>query len=95
MGVSRSYAFDVPVSETVVERTGGRRLGTLVGTVIAAGRPVAGIVLRFGRFQAITDDLGAFELQLPPGTDRVSIDGTTVPSGYTMPEPDQSNIVVE
>ena len=33
VGVSLGYAFDVPFSETVVEGTGGRRLGTLVGTV--------------------------------------------------------------
>ena len=95
VGVSLGYAFDVPVSETVVEGTGGRRLGTLVGTVIAAGRPVAGVVVSVGRFRAITDDLGTFELQLPPGTYQVSVDGTTVPAGYRVREPDQMSVVVE
>ena len=32
VGLSLGNAFDVPFSETVVEGTGGRRLGTLVGT---------------------------------------------------------------
>jgi hypothetical protein len=84
----------VPVPDTVVESTGGRRLGTLIGTVVADGRPVAGVVVSVGRFRAMTDDLGAFELRLPPGTYNVSVDRASVPSGYRVDEPSQINVDV-
>jgi len=94
VGASLSYAFDVPVSDAIVESTGGRRLGTLVGTVVADGRPVAGVVVSVGRFRALTDDDGRFELQLAPGAYRASVDRTTLPTGYQLRDPDQLNVEV-
>ena len=94
LGVSLSYAFDVMVPDDVVEATGGRRLGTLVGTVLADDAPLAGVVLSVGRFRAITDEEGRFELELAPGTYRVSVDRVSVPSGYRVEEPTQVSVEV-
>lgn len=93
-GVSLSYAFDAVVSDSVVESTGGRRLGTLIGTVVADGRPVAGVVVSVGRFRALTDESGTFEIELAPGTYSVSVDGTTVPAGYQLRDPDRLTVEV-
>jgi hypothetical protein len=87
LGASLSYAFDVTVSDDIVEGTGGRRLGTLIGTVVADGRPVAGVVVSVGRFRVMTDEAGRFELRVAPGSYRVGIDRGAVPEGYRVAEP--------
>ena len=46
--MSLTNAFDVVVPDDVVEATDGRRLGTLVGTVLADGAPFPGVVLSVG-----------------------------------------------
>jgi hypothetical protein len=79
-----SYAFDVPVAPSTVEALGGRRLGTVVVRVLADGEPLSGVVVSVGRFRDITDDQGRFELQLAPGTHRVSVERATIPSGYRV-----------
>jgi hypothetical protein len=84
----------VAVPADVVEATGGRRLGILVGTVIADASPLAGVVLRVGQLQAMTDAEGQFELRLTPGTYRVSVDRSSVPTGYRVEEPTQVSVVV-
>jgi len=94
VGASLSYAFDVPVSDDIVAGAGGRRLGTLIGTVVADGRPVAGVVVSVGRFRALTDAAGQFELRLAPGSYRIGIDRASVPSGYQVEEPTQLTVDV-
>ena len=40
----------------------------------------------------ITDEQGGFEIELPPGTSRVSLDRANVPSGYRLENPTQVSI---
>jgi hypothetical protein len=94
LGASLSYAFDVPVSDDIVEGTGGRRLGTLIGTVVADGRPVAGVVVSVGRFRVMTDEAGRFELRLAPGSYQVEVDRGAEPEGYRVVDPAQVNVEV-
>ena len=76
-----SYAFDITVLPEVVDAAGGRRLGTLTGTVLAEGEPVSGVVVAVGPYRAQTDERGRFVLELAPGTYDVRIDLSTIPSG--------------
>ena len=82
--VTLTYRFDVAVSDGVTEAMGGRRLGTLHGIVTVDGRPLADVVVSAGRFRAITDADGRFELALPPGSYRVSLDRSTLPEGVSI-----------
>ncbi len=94
-GVAASYAFEITVPPAWVEATGGRRLGTLVGRVTAVGDPVPSVVVRVGRFRALTDDEGRFELLLEPGTYRLAVDRSTVPDGLAVQEPRLDDVQVE
>ena len=94
LGIALTYTFDVTLPDDVVEAAGGRRLGTLTGTVRADGRPLADVVLTVGRFRVITDEEGTFEIQVPPGTYRVSVDRVSVPSGYRVEEPTEVSVEV-
>ena len=82
--VTLTYSFDVPVSGGVTDAMGGRRLGTLIGVVTVDGRPLSDVVVSAGRFHAITDVYGRFELTMPPASYRVSLDRTSLPSGVTF-----------
>ena len=82
--VTLTYSFDVPASGGVTDAMGGRRLGTLIGVLTVDGRPLADVVVSAGRFHAITDVYGRFELTMPPASYRVSLDRTSLPSGVTF-----------
>lgn len=82
--ISLSYGFDVTVPEGLSLATGGRNVGTLIGIVSVDGAPLADVVASVGRFRAITDGAGRFELQLAPGSYRVTLDATTLPLGITF-----------
>jgi hypothetical protein len=92
--VTLTYRFDVPVSDGVTEAMGGRRLGTLIGVVTVDGRPLSDVVVSAGRFRAITDADGRFELTMPPASYRVTLDGTTLPSGVTFADGTTATIEV-
>ena len=68
----------------MVDAAGGRRLGTLNGTVLAEGEPVPGVVAAVGPYRAQTDERGRFVRELAPGTYEVRIDLSTIPSGLRL-----------
>ncbi len=76
-----SYTFDITVPAVMVDAAGGRRLGTLNGTVLVEGEPVPGVVVAVGPYRAQTDERGHFLLNLAPGTYDVRLDLRTIPSG--------------
>lgn len=82
--ISLSYAFDVAVPEGLSTATGGRNVGSLIGIVSVDGAPLADVVASAGRFRAITDSAGRFELRLVPGSYRVTLDATTLPLGIAF-----------
>jgi hypothetical protein len=85
LALSSAYAFGLPVPESLVEAAGGRRSGVLEGRAATdAGESLAGVVVRVGRFRAVTDDAGAYRLELPPGRYEVEVDVATVPIAYRL-----------
>jgi hypothetical protein len=61
------YTFAIPVGTEASEAFGGRRVGVLEGRIAVAGEGLSGIVVEVGRYRVLTDDAGAFRLELPPG----------------------------
>ncbi len=85
VALSSTYAFDLAVPENVVEAAGGRRSGVLEDRATTdASEPLGGVVLRVGRFRAVTDDAGAYRIELVPGRYDVEVDVTTVPIAYRL-----------
>lgn len=85
VALSSAYAFDLAVPEALVAAAGGRRSGILEGRAATdAGGPLAGVVVRVGRFRAATDEVGAYRLELPPGRYDVEVDLATVPIAYRL-----------
>jgi len=85
VALSSAYAFDLSVPESLVAAAGGRQSGVLEGRAATdAGEPLAGVVVRVGRFRAVTDDAGAYRLELVPGRYDVEVDVTTVPIAYRL-----------
>jgi len=73
------YAFAIPVSSPVSEGFGGRRVGVLEGRVAVEGEGLAEIAVEVGRYRVLTDETGAFRLELPPGRYRWSVMVGSVP----------------
>jgi hypothetical protein len=85
VALSGTYAFELAVPDFVADLAGGRRSGALEGrATTASGEPLAGVVLRVGRFRAVTDDAGAYRLDLVPGRYDVEVDVATVPIAYRL-----------
>ncbi len=85
VALSSAYAFDLAVPEAVAVAAGGRRSGVLEGRATTdAGEPLAGVVVRVGRFRAVTDDAGIYSIELVPGRYDVEVDVTTVPIAYRL-----------
>ncbi|MDF1524138.1 MAG: hypothetical protein P1P87_15145 [Trueperaceae bacterium] len=94
--MSSAYAFDVPVPERLVDAAGGRRAGVLEGRAATdAGEPISGVVVRVGRFRAVTDDAGAYRLELLPGRYDVEVDVATVPIAYRLTAATRASVEVE
>jgi hypothetical protein len=73
------YAFAIPVGSELSEAFGGRRVGVLEGRVAVDGEGLPGVVVEVGRYRVMTDDAGAFRLELPPGRYRWSVVVGSVP----------------
>lgn len=82
--VALTYSFDIQVSDGISDATGGRRVGTLIGVVMVGGTPLPDVVVSVGRFRAISDADGRFELTLAPSSYRVSLDRSTLPAGVAF-----------
>ena len=95
VALSSAYAFDLGVPTGVTVAAGGRRSGVLEGRATAdAGEPLAGVVLRVGRFRAVTDDVGAYRLELVPGRYDVEVDVATVPIAYRLAAATRASVEV-
>ena len=95
VGVSAAYTFEVEVPAGLTDAAGGRRVGTLRGTVMAADEPIQGIVVEIGRMRVTTDDEGRFELRLSPGEYDVTVDLRSLPIVYRLREPDGTRVRVD
>ena len=84
LGLSATVTFDIAIPEDAVDAAGGRRLGTLEGSVLADGLALSGVILEVGPFRVQTDARGRFSIDLPPGTYDVRVDTATLPSGYRL-----------
>ena len=73
------YGFTIPVATEVSEAFGGRRVGVLEGQVAIDGEGLPGIVVEVGRYRVLTDEVGAFRLELSPGRYRWSVVVGSVP----------------
>ncbi len=95
VALSSAYAFDLPVPEPLVDAAGGRRSGVLEGRAATdAGEPLAGVVVRVGRFRAVTDDAGAYRLELVPGRYEVEVEVATVPIAYRLTAATRASVEV-
>ena len=82
--ITGTYLFTLDVPEDVTTFAGGRRLGSLVGSLKAGDIPIPGVELTIERYRFETDEAGEFRADLPPGTYKVRIDTTTVPIIYRL-----------
>jgi len=73
------YAFAIPVASEVSEAFGGRRVGVLEGRVAVDGEGLPGVIVEVGRYRVLTDEAGAFRLELSPGHYRWSVVVGSVP----------------
>ena len=94
LSLSAIITFDITVPETTAEAAGGRRLGTLAGSVLADGRALAGVVLEVGPYRVQTDERGRYTLNLPPGTYDVRVDVGTLPSGFRLVDRTEASVDV-
>jgi len=95
VALSSAYAFDLRVPEQLVAAAGGRRSGVLEGRAATdAGEPLAGVVVRVGRFRAVTDAAGAYRFELVPGRYEVEVDVATVPIAYRLTAATRASVEV-
>lgn len=92
--VSGQYAFGVLVSDEVVAALGGRNIGVLQGQVHVAGSGTKGVLIQVGRFQLLTDALGRFEAQLPPGPYTVRLVEGSLAAVYQLISPQEITVEV-
>jgi hypothetical protein len=59
-----------------------------------AGEPISGVVVRVGRFRAVTDDAGAYQIELVPGRYDVEVDVATVPIAYRLTAATRASVEV-
>ena len=95
LGISAAVTFDVTIPEETVEAAGGRRLGTLEGSILADGLALSGVVLEVGPFRVQTDARGRFSIDLPPGTYDVRVDTASLPSGYRLVDRTETSVEVD
>ena len=95
VALSSAYAFDLAVPEAIVDAAGGRRSGVLEGRATTeAGEPLAGVIVRVGRFRAVTDHEGAYRIELVPGRYEVEVDVATVPIAYRLTAATRASVEV-
>lgn len=92
--VAGQYAFGVPVPDTVVTTLGGRNLGRLQGRVRVGESGVEGVLIQVGRYRLLTDMLGRFEAQLPPGSYEVRLVEGSLSSVYQLTSAPQRTVEI-
>jgi hypothetical protein len=92
--VAGQYAWALPTPDGVVSALGGRNIGVLQGQVRAAELGIEGVLVQVGRYQLLTDALGRFEAQLPPGSYTVRLVEGSLPSVYQLSSAAEVSVVV-
>ena len=95
LALGAAYAFEVEVPEGLTDAAGGRRVGTLRGSVRTAEEALEGVVVEVGRMRVTTDAEGRFEVRLSPGAYDVRVDLRSLPIAYRLREPGGSRVRVE
>ncbi len=87
LGLSADYDFSFATPKEVIDYSGGRRLGSLVGHVEAEGLALANIEIKIDRFRVQSNEMGEFRAELPPGDYDISLTTTSLPITYRLISP--------
>ena len=88
-----NYAFPILVPAGITSLAGGRRKGTLLGTVSGASG-IEGLVVNVGPYRLRVDKGGRFTAKLPPGEYRVGLAASTVPVRYRIDGPARKTVMI-
>lgn len=88
------YEWSWAVPEPITALAGGRRAGVVEGRIEGAGAQVGGVRIEVGPYRLETDDVGRFEVALPPGTYDFRLDSRSLPLvARLLDDPSQAVIV--
>ncbi|HKI59266.1 MAG TPA: hypothetical protein VKA00_08630 [Trueperaceae bacterium] len=84
LGLSARWDFDLDVPAAVISAAGGRRLGTLTGSVVAGTVGIPNVSVRVGGYILRTGADGTFSVRLKPGRWNVSVELGSLPIEYRI-----------
>jgi len=94
VSLAGAYAVAVPVGAGLSEAFGGRRVGVLEGRVRVHDEGLHGVVVEVGRYRVVTDEAGAFRLELPPGRYGWTVVVGSVPIAVSLVEEARGEVEV-
>jgi hypothetical protein len=97
------YAWRWPLPPAVSDAFGGRRVGAVRGRVVVVGADgpggseavgLAGVIVEIGRYRVLTDEDGAFAIDLPPGRYPAAVVAATVPVAFRLLDAPRTEVEV-